>query len=83
VIPKLKELGLTWATLDDRFSMLRRLEPAGGYLPRGEEEMRAMVAALHEAGLYAQLWWYPLRWKTAWGNMTPIRTAYRRGEGAS
>lgn len=61
VIPKLKELGLTWATLDDRwFDAYGDWNPRADTFPGGEEEMRAMVAALHEAGLYAQLWWYPL-----------------------
>ncbi len=61
VIPKLEELGITWATLDDRwFDTYGDWNPRTGTFPGGEDEMRALVDALHEAGLYAQIWWYPL-----------------------
>jgi alpha-galactosidase len=61
VIPKLKELGITWATLDDRwFDRYGDWNPRADTFPGGEAQMRAMVDALHEAGLKAQIWWYPL-----------------------
>jgi alpha-galactosidase len=61
VIPKLKELGIAWATLDDRwFDNYGDWNPRTDTFPGGEDQMRAMVNALHEAGIYAQIWWYPL-----------------------
>ncbi len=61
VIPKLKELGITWATLDDRwFDRYGDWNPRADTFPGGEAQMRAMVDALHEAGIKAQIWWYPL-----------------------
>ena len=61
VVPKLRELGITWVTLDDRwFDNYGDWNPRTDTFPGGEEEMRALVDALHGAGLYAQIWWYPL-----------------------
>jgi alpha-galactosidase len=61
VIPKLQELGIRWATLDDRwFDTYGDWNPRHDTFPGGEAQMREMVDALHEAGLYAQIWWYPL-----------------------
>jgi len=59
VLPKLKELGLTWATLDDRW-----FDAYGDWNPRKDtfpgESMKAMVDAYHQAGEKVQLWWLPL-----------------------
>ena len=61
VIPKLKELGIGWATLDDRwFDTYGDWHPRADTFPGGEAQMRTMVDALHKAGLKAQIWWYPL-----------------------
>jgi len=61
VIPKLEELGITWATLDDRwFDRYGDWNPRADTFPGGAAQMRAMVNALHEAGIKAQIWWYPL-----------------------
>jgi alpha-galactosidase len=61
VVPKLHELGIHWATLDDRwFDAYGDWNPRADTFPGGEEEMRALVDALHDAGIYAQIWWYPL-----------------------
>ena len=61
VVPKLKELGITWATLDDRwFDSYGDWNPRSDTFPGGEDQMWAMVEALHEAGIHAQVWWYPL-----------------------
>lgn len=61
VLPKLQELGIRWVTLDDRwFDTYGDWNPRRDTFPAGETEMRGMVEAIHEAGLYAQIWWYPL-----------------------
>lgn len=61
VIPKLQELGICWVTLDDRwFDTYGDWNPRRDTFPGGEGQMREMVEAIHEAGLYAQIWWYPL-----------------------
>ncbi len=61
VIPKLQEMGIPWATLDDRwFDRYGDWNPRPDTFPGGGQAMRELTAALHRAGLYAQLWWYPL-----------------------
>jgi alpha-galactosidase len=61
VIPKLQELAIGWATLDDRwFDTYGDWHPRADTFPGGEAQMRAMVDTLHKAGLKAQIWWYPL-----------------------
>jgi alpha-galactosidase len=61
VVPRLRELGITWATLDDRwFDAYGDWNPRADTFPGGEAQMRAMVDTLHDAGIKAQVWWYPL-----------------------
>lgn len=60
-LPKVKELGFKWATLDDGW----QTSEGDWYLhpekfPKGDEDMKAFVGRIHEAGLKAQLWWAPL-----------------------
>ncbi len=58
-IPKLKELGIKWATLDDRW-----FDTYGDWNPRAEtfpdESIKKMVDDFHQQGILAQLWWLPL-----------------------
>jgi alpha-galactosidase len=58
-IPKLKELGIPWATLDDRW-----FTNYGDWLPRPDtfpgDSIRTMVEAFHREGLKVQVWWLPL-----------------------
>lgn len=58
-IPKLKELGIKWATLDDRW-----FDAYGDWNPRKDsfpsDSIKKMVAEFHNQGLRAQIWWYPL-----------------------
>jgi alpha-galactosidase len=58
-IPKLKELGFDWATLDDRwFQNYGDWEPRLDTFPgRG---VQSMVQEFHKQGIKTQLWWYPL-----------------------
>ncbi|HEV2400261.1 MAG TPA: alpha-galactosidase [Candidatus Sulfotelmatobacter sp.] len=58
-IPKLKELGIKWATLDDRW-----FDTYGDWNPRKDtfpgDSIKQMVDDFHKQGIYAQLWWLPL-----------------------
>jgi alpha-galactosidase len=58
-IPKLKELGIHWATLDDRW-----FNNYGDWEPRSDtfadNSMQKMVKDFHAQGVKVQLWWLPL-----------------------
>jgi alpha-galactosidase len=58
-IPKLKELGIHWATLDDRW-----FNNYGDWEPRGDtfagDSIQKMVQDFHARGVKVQLWWLPL-----------------------
>ena len=58
-IPKLKELGIHWATLDDRW-----FDTYGDWNPRKDtfpdDSIKKMVQDFHQQGIKAQIWWYPL-----------------------
>jgi alpha-galactosidase len=58
-IPKLKELGIHWATLDDRW-----FNNYGDWQPRKDtfpgDSLRNMVQQFHAQGIKVQLWWLPL-----------------------
>jgi alpha-galactosidase len=58
-VPKLKELGIKWATLDDRW-----FETYGDWNPRKDtfpgDSIKKMVDDFHKDGIFAQLWWLPL-----------------------
>ena len=58
-VPKLKEMGIKWATLDDRW-----FSTYGDWDPRPEtfpgDSIKKMTADFHKEGIHSQLWWYPL-----------------------
>lgn len=58
-IPKLKELGIKWATLDDRW-----FDTYGDWNPRKDtfpgDSIKKMVDDFHKQGIFAQIWWLPL-----------------------
>jgi alpha-galactosidase len=58
-IPKLKELGIKWATLDDRW-----FNTYGDWNPRNEtfpgDSIKTMTDDFHKQGMLVQLWWLPL-----------------------
>ncbi len=58
-VPKLKEMGIKWATLDDRW-----FDTYGDWRPRKDtfpdDSMKKMVDDFHKQGMLVQLWWYPL-----------------------
>ena len=60
-LPKVKELGFKWATLDDGYQIAEgdwNLTPER--FPHGDADMKRMVDAFHANGLKAELWWAPL-----------------------
>src|SRR5277367_3556627 len=58
-IPKLKEFGIHWATLDDRwFNDYGDWQPRSDTFPDGE--IQKMVREFHQQGVKVQLWWLPL-----------------------
>jgi len=58
-IPKLKEMGIKWATLDDRW-----FDTYGDWNPRADtfpgDSIRQMVDDFHKQNELVQLWWLPL-----------------------
>jgi len=58
-VPKLKELGIKWATLDDRW-----FDTYGDWNPRSDtfpgDSIKQMTDDFHKQGIFAQLWWLPL-----------------------
>ena len=58
-VPKLKEMGIKWATLDDRW-----FDTYGDWNPRKDtfpgDSIKQMVDDFHKQGILAQLWWLPL-----------------------
>jgi alpha-galactosidase len=58
-IPKLKEMGIKWVTLDDRW-----FDNYGDWNPRPDtfpgDSIQKMTEAFHKEGMLAQLWWLPL-----------------------
>ena len=58
-IPKLKELGIHWATLDDGwFNNYGDWQPRQAAFPG--DAMKDMVRQFHEQGIKMQLWWLPM-----------------------
>ena len=58
-IPKLKEFGIKWATLDDRW-----FDAYGDWNPRADtfpgDSIKQMTEDFHKQGELVQLWWLPL-----------------------
>jgi alpha-galactosidase len=58
-VPKLKEFGIKWATLDDRW-----FDTYGDWNPRPDtfpgDSIKKMVDDFHKQGILVQLWWLPL-----------------------
>ena len=58
-IPKLKELGIHWATLDDRwFNNYGDWQPRKDTFP--DDSIQRMVKTFHDQGIKVQIWWLPL-----------------------
>ena len=58
-VPKLKEMGIKWATLDDRW-----FDTYGDWNPRHEtfpgDSIKKMNDDFHKDGIFSQVWWLPL-----------------------
>jgi len=58
-IPKLKEMGVKWATLDDRW-----FDTYGDWNARADtfpgDSIKTMTDDFHKQGMLVQLWWLPL-----------------------
>ena len=58
-VPRLKELGIHWATLDDRW-----YNDYGDWQPRADtfpgDSTRQMVKQFHDQGIKLQIWWLPI-----------------------
>jgi len=58
-VPKLKELNIKWATLDDRW-----FENYGDWEPRPDtfpgDSIKKMVDDFHKQGILVQIWWLPI-----------------------
>jgi alpha-galactosidase len=77
VLPKLRSLGIRWATLDDGW-----FDAFGDWGPRPQafstESIRRVVDAYHAEGLRLQIWWVPLAVET--GRALPRGTTQREAE---
>ncbi len=58
-IPKLKEFGIKWATLDDRW-----FQNYGDWQPRADtfpnDAIKKMADDFHRQGILVQIWWLPI-----------------------
>ena len=60
-LPKVKELGLEWAVIDDGWqAMIGDWNPDRSKYPRGDEDVRRLVSDIRAAGLKPRLWYSPL-----------------------
>ncbi len=60
-LPKVKELGIKWAVLDDGFQIAEGDWDADPKkFPKGNQEIKGLVDDIHEHGLKAKVWWTPL-----------------------
>ena len=60
-LPKVKELGLEWAVIDDGWqSKIGDWRPHPAKYPNGDEDLRRLVANIRGAGLKPRLWYSPL-----------------------
>lgn len=60
-LPKVKELGIKWAVLDDGFQVAEgnwNADPEK--FPKGNIEIKDMVDKIHDYGLKAKVWWTPM-----------------------
>jgi alpha-galactosidase len=60
-LPKVKELGIKWAVLDDGFQIAEgnwNADPKK--FPKGNKEINDLVDKIHDNGLKAKIWWTPL-----------------------
>ena len=60
-LPKVKELGIKWVTIDDGFQQAEGdWQVNRQKFPGGDAQMKALVDNIHAYGMKAMLWWAPL-----------------------
>lgn len=60
-LPKVKEMGIKWAVLDDGFQIAEGDWTTNkNKFPGGNAQMKAFVDKIHGFGMKAKLWWAPL-----------------------
>src|SRR5260221_5120191 len=60
-LPKVKELGLNWAVIDDGWqAMIGDWNPIRSKYPNGEADVRRLVSDIRAGGLKPRLWYSPL-----------------------
>ena len=60
-LPKVKELGFTWVTLDDGYQQAEGdWHTNKDRFPNGDADMKKLVDLIHSYGFKAQLWWAPM-----------------------
>ena len=61
ILPKVRELGLKWAVIDDGWQTnVGDWKVSTVRYPGGEADMRNLVNSIRSQGLEARLWWAPL-----------------------
>lgn len=77
VLPMLKRLGIHWVTLDDRwFDHYGDWNPRPDTFPGGKARMSLLVERIHQEGMLAQLWWYPLCAEDGHGHWDTLTYGY-------
>ncbi|WP_224994368.1 glycoside hydrolase family 36 protein [Cesiribacter sp. SM1] len=60
-LPKVKELGIKWVTIDDGFQQAEGdWQVNRQKFPKGDTQMKALVDKIHSYDMKAMLWWAPL-----------------------
>ncbi|MEQ8471979.1 MAG: alpha-galactosidase [Marinoscillum sp.] len=60
-LPKIKELGIKWAVLDDGFQQAEGdWHTNQNKFPQGDNQIKSLVKSIHDQGLKAKIWWAPL-----------------------
>ncbi len=60
-LPKVKELGFKWVTVDDGYQQAEGDWDANPVkFPRGDADMKKLVDIIHSYGFKAQIWWTPM-----------------------
>lgn len=60
-LPKVKELGIKWATIDDGYQIAEGdWDLNEERFPGKDADMKRMIDSIHSCGLKAELWWCPM-----------------------
>ena len=76
-LPKLKEMGIHWVVIDDRwFDRYGDWNVRKANFPGGEQQIKDLVQTLHKQGFKVKIWWTPTNAQRAgdfgdWPSVTP------------